>query len=309
LVVACLLGWSPIAAAGGHTWGLIPGEGVNVHPDFVNVALVLLEQHLVEQGVTVIRGTAESNPQDFLSQGADGWVRFSIVRMGETAKVTLQAFGADGMPTGACSMTAGSPDDMDNVAARLVRSILTGKGSREGETIYDVTEQEQEQLKKKRSTMYYGLKINGVTAFTSPLSEEPLKYGFGFYGLYDPRIFLAELWTNFTFGSGDGFSEFSWELGVSGYYPFSETNFCPYVGGGLAMATRTATVAADDPDGSWDNEADSTWSGLSVSAAAGVLFGRTSDVLLRAELRFFADTFKVAGDPSTGLMYTMSIGY
>ncbi len=282
------------------SWGLVKGDAVNVHPDFVDVARVLLEQHLSEEGITVLPASEGETAAALWAKGVEAVVRFSVVRMGENVKISVQKLGPDGTVLAASNMTAASPDDLDAVTARLARHLVSGQKPEEGQSIYEVTDREQEKLKKKRSTYYYSLRVLGATSFTSGLDQFPMKYGAGFSALYDPRAFLAELFTNMYGGSEDDFSEFSWELGVGGYYPLTDLNFCPYVGGTLSLTTHSAE---------WNGRSWHTDEGLTVGLAAGVLLGRTSDIAARIEFRFLIDTFTVDNDFSSGLMGFAPIGF
>jgi len=297
LVMVCV--WSPLLAQA-PSWGLMKGEAVNVHADFIDVTRVLLAQHLSEQGVAVVQPEEGESVAQLWGRGIEALIKFSIVRMGENVKISVQRLAADGTVTVASNMTAGSPDDLDSVTARLARHLVTGKAPQEGESIYEVTDREQEQLKKKKSTTYYGLRVVGVHSFTSNLNDYPMKYGAGFSVLYDPRFFLAEVYTNMYGGSDDPFGEFSWELGVGGYYPLTDQSFCPYVGGTLGVTLHGA---------SWEGREWDTDGGLTVGAAVGVLLGRTADIIARAELRFMVDTFSVGGEFSSGIMGFASIGF
>lgn len=283
-----------------RSWGLLKGDAVNVHTDFVDVTRVLLAQHLSEEGVSVVPAEDGETAASLWGKGIEALVKFSIVRMGENVKISVQLLAADGTVKMASNMTASSPDDLDSVTARLARHLVTGKAPEEGESIYEVTDREQEQLKKKKSTTYYGLRVIGVHSFTSHLDEYPMKYGAGFSVLYDPRSFLAEVYTNMYGGSDDPFGEFSWELGVGGYYPLNTASFCPYVGGTVGLTLHGASWEGQD----WD-----TWGGLTVGAAVGVLLGRTADIIARAEIRFMVDTFTVGGDFSSGIMGFASVGF
>ncbi len=288
------------AQAQAKLWGLVTGDAVNVHADFIDVTYVLLEQHLSESGVTVVRVSAEDAAKGSYGDGVTAVVRFSIVRMGETVKISVQKLDLDGTVQAASNMTAASPDDLDSVTARLARHLVTGVRPNEGETIYEVTDRERERLKKKRSTTYYGVRVIGAHSFSSELSQHPMKYGAGFSVLYDPRSFLAEVSFDMYGGSTGDFQEFSWELGVGGFYPLTDLNFSPYVGGILSLSSRWAEWNERD----WDSD-----TGLTVAAALGMLLGRTSDIILRFEVRFFVDTYSIEGDFSSGIAGFGSIGF
>jgi len=299
--------------ATGQTWCLVPTEGVNIHPEYANVTTVLLGQHLSEGGILVLSAEeGEEIPGDLYKRGAEACVFVTAVRMGERVKVSAQLKEPSGTIRFAVSLVAANPDDLDSVAARVARALITGEAPREGETIYDVTEDEQDKLKRKKSHMNWGFKILGATHFTSALSRQPVKPGFGGYILYDPRFFLAEISTDFVFGSKGDYSEFSWNIGVSGYYPLSQSNIAPYVGGGVFLSTRSAswedkTTVGETID--TEKRGFDTDYGISLHAAVGVLLGRTSDVNLRADLRFFVDTFKVDDEFSCGLIYSIGVGF
>jgi hypothetical protein len=281
-------------------WGLEAGETVNVSADTTRAVALLLEQNLTEAGVTVLRGSSDARTSAFFAKGADGVVRYSIVGMGATTKVSVQLLDEDGRAQSAFGLSSSTQDDLDTVCSRLARSLVSGTAPREGEDIYGVTKQEQAPLRQKKSNTYYGFKILGITSLTSELTRAPLKFGVGAFALYDPRYFFAELFAHISGGSQDDFQEFSTEVGVAGYYPFTKTAVCPYAGLGVALATRTAN---------WSGRSNNLDGGLSVAASIGLLLGRTSDVTLRTELRYFVDTFDVDKEFSSGLMYFAAIGF
>ncbi len=301
------------AAATAQTWAVAPVKGVNIHPDFTKVVSVLLIQHLTEEGITVIdmSNDAAFSPDAAFEKGASAYVVTTILRMGEKVKVSAQVFDKGGKVKGAANLTAANPDDLDSVTARVSRALITGESPHESETIYEVTESDEVNLRQKKANSYWGLRIGGMTHFSSKLTKQPVKPGLGLVWLFDPRIFLIEVGTDFYWGhaSKDDFSEFSWSLDVAGYYPFTQGGFCPYIGGGIGFGTRTSSwQEAPDAEGNYDTSTDTDY-GLTVFAGTGILIGRTSTVSVRAELRYFVDTFTVRGEFSNGIMYFASVGF
>jgi hypothetical protein len=299
ILIASLLLALP-ATALADVWGLEAGETVNVTDDTSRAVALLLEQGLAEEGVTVLRARPGTSTREFFAREADAVVRYSIIGIGATTKVSVQLLDESGTADSAFSLSSNTQDDLDTICARLARSLVSGKAPREGESIYEVTEQEQQPLRQKKSNTYYGFKILGVTALTSELTRAPLKFGVGVFALYDPRFFFAELFANISGGSHEDFQEFSTEFGVAGYVPFTKSTICPYAGLGVALATRTAN---------WSGRSTNLDGGLTGSASLGLIIGRTSDVTLRTELRYFVDTFDVDKEFSSGLMYFAAIGF
>jgi hypothetical protein len=290
-------------AAAGSPIALAPTKGVSVHQDFIDAVNALALNTLEEAKEEVIDLTS-LDAENFLDvatkEGAQRILRLDMIRLGERVKLSARLMNSSGETIARQSLAAGTPDDLDKVVARLIRAVISGQLVNENQSIYDVTEEEEARLKKKQATNYFGLTLGALTHFATPGDEDAFNPGLGVFWLYDPRTFLAEIDFHWYIPKGDSTSI---NLGLSGYYPLTRGDICPYVGGGLSFAVR----ASDNSAG--DNESGQEGYGLSANIGAGILMGRTSSVTLRADIRFFQDTFKTGNTAANGLTYNIGIGF
>jgi hypothetical protein len=240
-----------------------------------------------------------------VEQGRAVAARFAVVvhvtRFGGSAKVKLTSYDVgSGAVQFRGTLTAGTPDGLDAVMARLAKGMATGEAPRDNAEIDTVTQREADPYKKVRATSVRGVRISGLALLHAPDGTDGAP-GIGVFWLYDVRSFLADVALDFH--SNEEVGDFSVALGA--YYPFARTNTAPYLGGGLRYG-----YADYGGDGAW---------GISGYAAVGLLFGRLSSVQLRGEAMVFQNLFReeerddVDGSAtrrrSTGLIVSAGLGF
>jgi hypothetical protein len=129
----------------------------------------------------------------------------------------------------------------------------------------------------ERPLPWFGVRIGGLVAASTPAADTPTAAGGGAYALFDGRDFLAEGAVDFYGGSHAQF--FAGGLGI--YYPFMPQNISPYAGGGLKLG--------------WTKFGGDGTFGLIPYLAGGLLFGREGYIQVRAELAWF---FTASGEES-----------
>lgn len=274
--------WVSVASA--ERVALLPVSGVNVNEGTLEAAGDVLRGELMKTGkyqVAQVPGPvtkAEASPDSAMAagraQGAELAVVLHVTRLGNTARLRLTAYASNGQVVYVDELPAATPDDMPPVLARLAQGLATGKSARETADIETVTDKEGEPLRKRRATSVWGLEIGYLLPLHDPHDGEQLALpGLALFWLYDARTFLADIAVGFHTDSHEG----DLWVGLGVYYPFSRSDFSPYVGGGLRYAHAEYGGGGA--------------SGIVALASVGVLLGRLSSVQIRGELSYFVNMF------------------
>lgn len=308
LVVSALMLLLP-AVARAERVALLPASGTNLHEGYLQAAQDVARGHLEAAGYEVVtldgpNGTREPGGSESSAAARSAGAHYAVVvhvtRLANTAKVKLTAYdAATGQVVYRDQLTAGTPDDIDPVLERLAQGMATGRPAEDTADIHTVTQKEEDPLRKRMATNVRGVRIGVVAPLGRPGGDEDAIPGLGIFWLYDVRTFLADV--SIDFHTKDGESDFT--IGLGSYYPLSEENTAPYIGGGLRYG-------AADYGGALAEGA----SGVSVHLSAGVLIGRLSSVQLRGQLDYFLNLFSErdmagAGTRSNGLMASFGIGF
>lgn len=272
------------SSASTGTWALAPVEGVNVHAGHVAAAQRVLEGHLEALGQRVV--ALEAGVKDAAAaareKGAIAVLRCSMTRIGQKVKVWMRLEPIEGSARTA-TLDASSPEDLDPVLLRLARQLSSGTPAADAR-IGEVTEKEEDVYGRKTAASYVGLAVTAT--FGGASGGGDALGGLGVYWLYDARTFLADIQAGFgvsqTASDGGGWMG----LSIAGLYPLADRDVTPFVGAGLGFMR----LELDGHAGT----------GVQVFGDAGVLFGRTSTVHFRADLRPFVTTFELTDDLGRG---------
>jgi hypothetical protein len=307
--------WSN-AYAGAGAVTLLPFGGESVHPHIRSAARDALAIFLTDNGVEVRGNSAKETPAntesaDTVAKAAKAprYIRGQITRLGQKAIVQVSVFSVGrSTPTASYRLTAATPSDLETVMQRLAKSVATGKKATETQDIKTITAREQMKFRRIRANNYFGITIGG----TAPLAgDAEFLSGFGFSWLWDNRNVLLGAEYRIA-GLGNDESTF-WDLSVAGYYPFSETDFTFYVGGGLSLSSITRAADKDfDGDSCISNCSlfeDDSATGLSFFASVGALIGRTSTVSLRPDLGYFVSTYTIDDSVIHGVRVGLTLGF
>lgn len=287
LISAVALALSLSTAAPGGTWAVVPLEGINVHEGHMAAARQVLKDHLASLGqATVALEAGVGDPASAArSKGATAVLRGTLTRLGQKVKVSLTLEPLDGASRNA-GLDAGSPEDLDPVLMRLARYFVNGEPLAEAR-VSEVTEEESDAFKRKRANSYFGVVLTGMPARSS--GSDAFLAGANVYWLYDARTFMADIEAGFA--SGQGSSNGAWGgVTVGMLYPLLDRDVTPFVGGGVGYGRLEI--------GGFSG------SGLQIFADAGVIYGRTSSVHFRADVRPFLTTYQLSNWMSSG-----SVGY
>jgi hypothetical protein len=264
-----------------QTAAVLPVSGKNVADGTLEAAGDVLGDHLRATGryqVILVPGPVERNeaaPEVAAgaarSVDADIAVVVHVVRLGNSVKVRLTAYGPDGRLVFVDQMTAASPDDLDVVLSRLAKGLATGRPPGATAALGTVTEKEAAPVLKRGSSHSFGL---GLTMAFPTIDNVKAMPGVDLFWLYDARTVLADVKLQFHTNNDSGDAS----IGIGAYYPFSTGNFTAYLGGGARLEYAQYSTLRGG-------------SGLTLYGAFGLLQGRLGSVLVRAELQYFVQTF------------------
>jgi len=290
LTALTVLALSALPMTPSGVWALAPFEGVNLNEGHTTAAQAVLKMHLERLGqrVVVLPAGGADVASAAKEQGATATLRGSLVRLGQLVKVTLTLEPEGGAPKVA-SLDAASPEDLDPVLMRLARHLVNGEPLDEGR-VSEMTEKEEDAYLRKRANSYFGVEVTGLLAKAG--GHNTFLSGANLYWLYDARSFFADITAGFSAAQGHkGGSAFNFNVAL--LYPLADRDLTPYVGGGAGYGM----LEVDGPSGH----------GLTVFGDVGAMFGRTSTVHFRADLRPFVTTYKLEGGSSYD-MYGYPIG-
>jgi hypothetical protein len=308
-VLVLLAVGAPSVARAQERAALMPAAGVNVHEGYLSAAQQVARDYLEQNGFAVAvapgaPGTMEMGGAEAIAQAREMGARYAVVvtvtRLGSSAKVKLTVYDASAnVVSYRGQLTAGTPDDLDAVMARLVKGLATGQAPADTADIETVTDKESDPLNKMRATSVFGVRMGAVVPLNSPDGAGGGLPGLGVFWLYDMRTFLAEVGVDFHAKDGDG--DFTVDIGA--YYPLTRANTTAYVGGGM----RYGFTEYGGEGGS----------GLALFGAGGVLFGRLSTVQLRGELLVFQNLFtesefdgtRTNRTRNTGAVFSVGLGF
>jgi hypothetical protein len=286
LRILVLLATLPPAAAIAEPVLLLPATGSNLHEGHLAAATDVLRSHLERTGrFTIVRGAlpAAGREPNAAEAGAAARaagvpiaVTLHLARLGASASVRLAAYGPDGAVRHTDELGAATPEDLDPVLRRLAEGLATDRPARTLAQIDTITVREADPFVKYAATNVFGIRLGGASFLDRGSGVDAARLaGGGVFWLYDARSYLAEIAFDVLDGDGDDHLV-AFTLGV--YRPLSKSNLSPYVGGALSYAWASG-LGADD-------------AGLALRATGGLLFGRLSNVQIRAELSVFATLFE-----------------
>jgi hypothetical protein len=293
-----------LTAAVAGPWAVVPLEGVNVHDGHTAAARQVLKDHLASLGQATFpldAGVADPGAAA-REKGAVAVLRGTLTRLGQKVKVNLTLAPIDGPPRSA-ALDAGSPEDLDPVLMRLARNLVSGEPLADPRTS-EVTQTEADALNRRTANSYFGISITGMFAQSGGTSG--FLSGPSAYWLYDLRTFFADIQAGLGFDqTGNGGN---WQaLTVALLYPLIDRDLTPFIGGGVGYGQ----ITLDGLEGS----------GLQLFADAGAIWGRSSSVHFRADVKPYLTTFELReeffGSPSErrggkvawGLQAALGVGF
>ena len=266
---------------------LLPASGLNVSPGILDAARDLLKDHLQRTGrYTVLTGPGVSSTEEPTAAAADEQAGAAhaqqamvlrLTHLGTSTRVRFTVYTPSGQVAYWDSMAmTGGPGDMDVVLERLVHAMVIGRPVRDSAELETVTSDEMSTLNRRTANRTFGLHLFTLLPFNTatPDGKVAAVPGAGLFWMYDARAWMADIAVDI---GGQG-GNFLIDVALGAYYPFSRTDFTPYLGGKVKYG-----YFRFGGDGS---------AGVSLEPTFGLLLGRTSSVQVRAELGYFVDTFE-----------------
>ena len=293
-----------------------PVGTTNIHSDYGVAAQKLMKTYIEDDGrFILVEGTAEdsvdiSKPESLnnkaVSKSCSKILIAEFTRLGENVILSFKLYNTGSeAPVWQDRLKAANPDDFDPIIQRVARTIGTKQKATTDQDIYNVTETETKQPRRKKAFSYFGLGLGGMVPLSPTVDMAP---GLNFFGMYDTQSFLigidANLW-----GMSDDSRYTYGDFGISAYYAFGRRFVAPYIGGGMNYSgvDYNTKVTVKEKNEKWDstigdykityedkkhNYSDSK-SGIGAFVGGGVMLNRASNIVLFAEAKYFVNFYKL----------------
>jgi len=282
-------------------------------------ATAVLVMYLREAGVDVRDWPASAPPptthaemrQAAFAAGERWFLRGHLTTIGDkTITVSVELFDANytvTMPGGEvpkrvwdADVAAGNtPEDLETCLGDLAQSLATWLAVKYNP---DILAQEAK-LRRRRDDYYhdylFGVKIGGFSPVTG--DDTDISPQFGFVWTLDTRNLFFDVAGEF-YGVGSGVDGLGLSLGVN--YAFLDTDFSPFLGGGLGLAGME-TVRRDESD----DGPSGTQGGLTGFVGLGAIAGRTRRVAVRADVRYMITMIDAGSSKLQGFVWTLGLNF
>ncbi|MCK9183547.1 MAG: outer membrane beta-barrel protein [Fibrobacteraceae bacterium] len=292
-------------------------ELTNIHSDYQFASAKIFQRYAEQDGryeITipaqvdslVHQPSKDSVQQLAIAKGCSKYILGDMTRLGETVIITLSLYDTKtGEKVWTDAMKATGPDDLDPILERMAKNLGTKKEAANNATITSVTQKESAPLRQKRTNNSFGVGISGLLQTTDP---GPLFLpGLEVFWLYDARNLLVQTEGSFNQATIDDDNDKEMVLlafGISAYYPFSETDFTPYLGGGISYSS--VEIGSDDD---YDNDDEENKNGILFRVGGGLMLNRTSTVSIRLRLEYVIATYTVDKYLANGPQFTVEAGF
>lgn len=288
---------------------LAPAKLINVHPDYAESVSSLFRTYGEEGGryIFLMPEPTDSLPakpsmSDLFrvaeQRNADLLGKTEMNRIGETVIISFHLYDLEhGEPIWSDRMEASSPDDLLPIIKRMAGSIGTDQKASANNDIYNVTEEESQELKKVRSSTSFGLSIGGGPLLSHSL-ERDSPAGFGLRISNDARQLIFDIVAEAYFSDYT-----SYMIGLDILKPMNSKNNAPYVNGGMSFGggTLNQNVA---PQLEFDERVNS---GLTLHGGGGYLLNRRANTRLFLGVRGYFSMFKIENKNPAGAMLNTTI--
>ena len=246
---------------------------------------------------------AELSRKRAQAKQAEYYVIGELLHVGESILVNMTMYNtSDGTKFWSDKMKASGLDDLDLIAKRMANNMGTvNKASTDGD-INGVTNNEQNDLKKKESAYYAGASLGGATALN--FTSQGMFTGLGGMLSFDTREFIIDLKGSYYFNNYD---RRIGALGMQIFKPLKPQDKTAYLGGGLAMSVVSVPDENPSPLTYGYYQPRTETKGLMLMAGGGYLFNRNSTVNFRASGNLFVALYEVSNKVPAGFFFTLDI--
>jgi len=228
-----------------------------------------------------------SDQQVDSKEQSDYSLRPSLMRLGQAYELGLQKINKNGSVVFSSQLKAEKMDELDKVATRLTRSVITGKRATQDSRVGEVTNQEDHdgtERRPVRKEWYIGI---GGAALDN-LNVSGIGYSFGVAHAWDFNSGLFKILGEFSSLSG----AFDTSVGIGGEYFILASDLAPYLSADFGFGA----AKAEGGDGFFSG---SFMGGFDVGVGVGTEIMRTSainmDVAFRAGFLLRSGTY---GNPN-----------
>ncbi len=235
---------SPSTAHAADAWTVLPVQGSAIPADVGETFRALLADELVKQrgGKQVASSDACADAPCAAEAGRRLHVKsvylVSIRRLGKKLIVSASEVAADkGDLVRSEKMTVNRVEDLDSVATRLARSLVTGKSPDQTAELGTITQKDSEELRRRHGDSGFGMRVGGVIPLADSLGSSSFGVLLDLGYWYEATYFAVEARSGVRFSTNstsEGFF-FGLPVDVSGYYLPLLGDFTPFVGGGLGL--------------------------------------------------------------------------
>ncbi len=277
-------------------------EVLNIHQDYQYSLSKLFQKYVADQGKYEIilpernfelypKETREETQSKALGMSAPYFIKGDLNALGDLIIVTISMFRTDnGEEIWNSLLKANKLDDLDPILVTFAKNLGEKNVTSTSGDIYNVTEQEEKELREVETKICGGLALGGAYPFGGSLSP-----GIGGLITYDNRTIIY----------GVDFVGFSHEnnslayLDITVDHPFTTEKNTGFAGGGLGYGAMS--IEGQDTYSTESNN------GLILLGGGGFILNRTASVRLIIGSRIFIPLFKVDNEIRPGINFYLAL--
>jgi len=214
-------------------------------------------------------------------------------------------------------LTADSEEDLDVVIRRLAAGIVTGKKAGATATVETVTAAEEKTPRRRASFSSAGLRTGYMWPTEDSWAGVTKMVAVDLVYRYETSKWQVEVvpFLGFRGGSTNDNTAFDWAIfDFSFHYFLTLTDISPYFGGGLGFHSVAAeeNVLKESNGYEYYEKIDDSGTGFAFNVGGGIVFFRTYDFHLTADLRYQYVTYtfdKLEHDQAQSVMFTIGFAY
>jgi hypothetical protein len=279
------IGAPAAALANDEPAALVVADGGGLDIPAIHAIRTVTAGELRKRGVSLSEDPRQDGVQPVDGQLARGLSEIGVTRLfvlriggrlGQKVPLTLEEVSAQQLtPVASASLTAGSLEEADIVAARLVDAVLGHRSADDTAGMRTVTRQEAEPFRKKPGERYFLIGLPLLLTHGSGAQGTP--FGFSLTWFYEAEVFRVGVTA--TTATRDE-SPIGW-LGMETAWLPLDGEVSPYIGAGIGYMGAAGT------------------GGLAGKASVGVEFFRLHGVRLLAGVDVIKPFFSASAQPST----------
>ena len=212
--------------------------------------------------------------------GAKIILKAKALRLGESYILAIVKY-VDRKKVFSNKMKASNLDDMDTVAGRVVRAVLTEVQAKKDARVSDVTQDEETRgTRRKKAVRQWEIGFGPAWLGNLNTDTSGINWKFGYLWAIDDRIDLKLSWEFLTTKEDDDANFTDIHLGMN--YFFNDGNNAPYLTADVGYGAATAHEENNNQLFGSDDDA----SGFTIGAGVGMKFLRVSTVNVSLQLRY-----------------------